>query len=162
MDRLADMGCDTRRRTVDFGHWTCFVTLHTGQDPDRHGVRKNIFRGGNRVPDDAETLAKRLKAEGYQTGAFLSGFTLRPELGLSTGFDEYLFPEPSENKQNNRRDGAKTAKLATNWLENQDGPVFLWFHTYDVHARSNAGPTFLSRDGNKLRTIHSSWYGLMI
>ena len=138
MDRLAEMGVRyTQAYSPISVTGPAFVTLHTGQDPDRHGVRKNIFRGGNQVPEDAETLAKRLKSEGYDTGAFLSGFTLRPELGLSPGFDAYRFPERSENKKNNRRDGAKTAKMATTWLEKQDGPVFLWFHTYDVHGPLN-------------------------
>ena len=70
-----------------------FVTLHTGQDPDRHGVRMNAFRGGNTLSYEAETLADRLSAEGYQTAAFVSGFTLRPGLGLEQGFDTYSAPE---------------------------------------------------------------------
>ena len=83
MDRLAEMGTVyTQAYSPISVTGPAFVTLHTGQDPDHHGVRMNSFRGGNQLSYEAETLADRLNAEGYRNGAFVSGFTLRKGLGL--------------------------------------------------------------------------------
>lgn len=110
-----------------------FVTLHTGQDPGTHRVFMNVFRGGAYLEDDKTTLAERFQSHRYETGAFVSGFTLRKSLGLSQGFDRY--DQPASNQ--NRRWGNITAKKATRWLKNQEGPVFLWYHSYDAHGPWN-------------------------
>ncbi|HIF41816.1 MAG TPA: hypothetical protein EYQ74_12040 [Planctomycetes bacterium] len=105
-----------------------FCSMHTGRRPGRHGVVLNIFRGGTPLPSDVSTLAQALKAQGYSTGAFVSGFTLRPELGLDRGFDTYEWPEELQ------RPGEETAASAVRWLQAQEGPVFLWFHSFDPHG----------------------------
>jgi iduronate 2-sulfatase len=69
-----------------------FVTLMTGMHPGRHGVLMNSFRGQDELPAEAVTLAERFKEMGYRTGAFVSGFTLRPSLGLDQGFSTYDVP----------------------------------------------------------------------
>ena len=66
-----------------------FITLFTGLFPRTHGALMNVFRGGNGLDASFDTLTKRLKTAGFSTGAFVSGFTLRPELGLDQGFDSY-------------------------------------------------------------------------
>jgi arylsulfatase A-like enzyme len=105
-----------------------FCSMHTGRRPGLHGVVLNIFRGGTPLPSDVSTLAQALKAQGYSTGAFVSGFTLRPELGLDRGFDTYEWPEALF------RPGEETAAAAVHWLQAQEGPVFLWFHSFDPHG----------------------------
>ena len=49
------------------------ANLLSGQYPLKHGVRDN---SGFRFPADQPTLASRLKAKGYRTGAFVSAFPL--------------------------------------------------------------------------------------
>ncbi len=105
-----------------------FCTLLTGQRPGTHGVVMNVFRGGNNLSKNTPTLAKRLRRAGYHTGGFVSGFTLRRNLGIGQGFDKYSPPIKS------RRDGGDTAEAMWAWLQLQPGPVFAWYHTYDSHG----------------------------
>ena len=135
MDRLGRMGIRLGQAYSPISvTGPAFVTLQTGQDPDRHGVRRNAFRGGGQMDSGTETLAQRLRSADYRTGAFVSGFTLRAGIGLEQGFQEYSAPATGETRASNRRDGAETVRLAIEWLEANDDPAFLWFHTYDVHG----------------------------
>ncbi len=109
-----------------------FATLLTGLTPTRHGVVRNVFRGGESLAPEITTLAEILAAEGYDTGAFVSGFTLRRELGLDQGFGTYDPPNA------NRRLGDETADAAVDWLREQWGPVMLWYHSYDPHGPLSA------------------------
>ncbi len=105
-----------------------FCTLMTGQRPGTHGVVMNVFRGGNVLSTETPTLAKRLKQAGYHTGAFVSGFTLRRNLGLAQGFQKYSTPVEA------RRAGGETAEAFWSWLQTRPGPVFSWYHSYDAHG----------------------------
>src|SRR5262249_41486872 len=58
----------------------------SGRYPTEHGVRDNA---GFRFPPRGETLATRLRAAGYRTGAFVSAFPLASRFGLAAGFDVY-------------------------------------------------------------------------
>ena len=62
------------------------ASILTGLTPLRHGVRDN---GAFVLPDTLPTLASRLKAAGYATAAFVSGFPLDHRFGFATGFDTY-------------------------------------------------------------------------
>src|SRR5450432_2468380 len=62
------------------------ANILSGRLPFQHGVRDNA---GFRFPRDTPTLATRLKAAGYRTGAFVSAFTLDSRFGLDQGFDVY-------------------------------------------------------------------------
>ncbi|MEX0613085.1 MAG: sulfatase-like hydrolase/transferase, partial [Pirellulales bacterium] len=59
-------------------------SLLTGLYPFRHGVRAN---GTFRLDSKVTTLAERLKAKGYRTGAVISAFVLDSRFGLDQGFD---------------------------------------------------------------------------
>ncbi len=131
-----------------------FCTLHTGKAPASHGVVMNTFRGGAALSDKVETLAERLAAEGYATGAFVSGFTLRKSLNLNQGFETYSQPK------HRRRPGDETASRMWTWLAYEPAPVFLWYHTYDPHGplgiwdHPKIGPRF-KRGGPELDRIPS-------
>src|SRR5438093_5194953 len=58
--------------------------LLTGLLPFHHGVLDNI---GYAVKPDQETLASRLHAAGYVTGAAISAYVLRHQTGIHRGFD---------------------------------------------------------------------------
>ena len=90
----------------------------------------NVFRGGPSLDEQEVTLAERFQEKGYRTAAFVSGFTLRPHLGLTQGFE--LYDAPSRKQK--RRWGNKTAKNAVDWLQSTPKQVFLWYHTYDPHG----------------------------
>lgn len=107
-----------------------FTSMLTGQSIESHGVSMNVFRGGNILEEDEITITERFKEKEYQTGAFISGFTLRPVLGLTQGFDKY----DANLKEKNRRWGNHTAKLAVRWLKNAEEQIFLWYHSYDPHG----------------------------
>ena len=87
LDRLAAGGA-----RFSFAHAHAVVTLPshtsilTGQLPYEHGMRDN---SGYRVKDGTRTLATRLKALGFGTGAFVGGFPLTKRFGLTPGFDIY-------------------------------------------------------------------------
>lgn len=119
----------------------------SGYLPFEHGVRDNA---GFRFPRGLDTLATRLSARGYRTGAFVSAFTLESRFGLDRGFDVYddqfaegaaatafVLPE---------RAGAETAAAARAWLAAGDGrPSFAWVHLYDPHAPYRPPEPFASR-----------------
>ncbi len=61
------------------------TSMMTGLYPMDHKVREN----GRRVGEQLDVLASRLKALGYHTAAFVSGFPLARQFGLARGFDKY-------------------------------------------------------------------------
>ena len=108
-----------------------FATLHTGMDPKEHGVVINMFRGGIPLKPATTTLAEVLLDKGYKTAAFVSGFTLHPQLKLDQGFEHYSFPP----KKQARRLGKDTLAEMLDWMSWQwMGNYFVWFHTYDPHG----------------------------
>jgi arylsulfatase A-like enzyme len=105
-----------------------FASVMTGLEPGRHGLLMNLFRGGDPLQPGIETLAERFSMAGYKTGAFVSGYTLRSDVGLRQGFDVYN-ALPTQNRQ-----GMKTAQVLKAWLGVQQAPTFTWFHSYDPHG----------------------------
>ena len=88
-----------------------FVSLMTGLPISEHNVTMNVFRGGTSLSEDFDTLAESFQQNEYRTGGFVSGFTLRPSLGLSQGFNVYDAPSGGGN----RRWGDRTAQKAIQW-----------------------------------------------
>jgi arylsulfatase A-like enzyme/Flp pilus assembly protein TadD len=145
IDRLAAEGV-----RFDRAHAHNVVTLPShanilsGRYPFEHGVRDNA---GFRFPAEVDTLATRLRALGYRTGAFVSAFPLDSRFGLDRGFDVYddafadgraaadfMLPE---------RPAAETVAAARRFLDTRDGrPTFLWLHVYDPHAPYQAPASF--------------------
>lgn len=107
-----------------------FCTVHTGQVPGTHGVFMNLFRGGPFLSSSETTMAEHLQARGHRTGGFVSGFTLRPELNLDQGFEEYNAPV------GRNRTGGATRRQAEAWWDtvSADEQMFLWYHSFDPHG----------------------------
>ncbi len=85
------------------------------------------------------TLAKILKAQGWDTAAFVGSSVLKKGAGFSPGFNDYDDQMP---KQGNSREDLEYPERrasvvvdhALNWLNSQAGkPFFLWVHLYDPH-----------------------------
>ncbi|HEV3063062.1 MAG TPA: sulfatase-like hydrolase/transferase [Vicinamibacterales bacterium] len=145
LDRLAAEGV-----RFDFAHAHAVVTLTshasilTGRYPFQHGLRDN---SGYRLPSDAPTLASRLKAGGYATGAFVAAFPLHSRFGLNQGFDVYddHFGEtraPTELVMP-ERPATAVVPLAREWIAaRQSGRWFAWVHLFDPHAPYRPPPPF--------------------
>ena len=137
LDRFASEG---RVFTSAHSHNVITLPSHTniltGMLPYQHGVRENAgFKLSAKIP----TLATRLKAKGYTTGAFVGAFVLDSRYGLGHDFDVYdeLYRHLDEqlefNIQQARADDV--VKAALEWYRASAGkPRFLWVHVYDPHA----------------------------
>ena len=112
-------------------------SMMTGLYPPAHGVRIN---GEAALPDSDTTLAERLAAKGYRTGAFVGAFVLDGRWGLSQGFQQYddhfkLGPDQRLDLARVQRPANEVVDAALKWLgERNAKPFFAWVHLYDPHA----------------------------
>lgn len=105
----------------------------TGLRPARHGLTVNGASAG-RLP--VPTLAERLAARGYATGAFVSAAVLDARLGLAAGFATYddALAVPGGPARPLERRGDATVDVALAW-DGWDAPSFFGFvHLFDPHA----------------------------
>jgi arylsulfatase A-like enzyme len=126
--------------------WTTpsHMSLLTGLVPTRHGVTgsdrglREALKGERpieRLPEAITTLAEALAARGWATAAFTGGATLDPRIGFDQGFGEY-------DTSMVKLDRAKVGRVL-GWIDAHDeGPFFLFWHTFEVHAPYLA-PDFL-------------------
>ncbi len=107
------------------------ATIMTGCQPARHECRGF----GKPLGESTRTIAEILKAEGYATCAFLSGYPLERRIArLDRGFDYY--DDDWMNKQSTvDRPAAQTVDAAIRYLESVPltQPVFIWIHFFDPH-----------------------------
>ncbi|MFH0946878.1 MAG: sulfatase, partial [Planctomycetota bacterium] len=111
------------------------ASILTGLYPAHHGVRAN---GLFRLEDSHETLAERLRSEGFRTGAVVSAFVLASQFGLSQGFEQYeddLSDADDPAERHYRARGAdRTTDRAINWVRAvAQERFFLWVHYFDPH-----------------------------
>ena len=112
-------------------------SIMTGLYPPAHGVRLN---GDAALSDSQTTLAERLGAKGYRTGAFVGAFVLDGRWGISQGFQHYddkfdLGPDQKLDLARVQRPANAVADAALQWLEQDSAkPFFAWLHMYDAHT----------------------------
>jgi arylsulfatase A-like enzyme/Flp pilus assembly protein TadD len=149
MDRLAAGGVRfASARAHNVLTLPSHANILTGQLPQDHGIRDNA---GFRLRADEPTLATRLKALGFRTGAFVSAFPLDSRFGLGRGFDVYedsfvdATPRPSFLEQ--ERPGAETVAAALRWIQDgkASGSWFAWVHVYEPHYPYAPPAPFASR-----------------
>jgi len=122
-------------------------TMFTGRLPADNGVRDNIgFHLDPKVP----ALAPLLKANGYATGAAVSGYVLRRETGIARGFDFYDDDIDPVNNGGNvgrvQRKGDETTAIAKKWIAaHADKPFFFFLHLYEPHSPYEPPEPFRSR-----------------
>jgi arylsulfatase A-like enzyme/Flp pilus assembly protein TadD len=147
LDRLASHGA---RFTFAHAHTVVTLPSHTsilsGLLPYEHGVRDN---SGFRVKSGTPTLATRLKARGFSTGAFVGGFPLTKRFGLTPGFDTYDDQMPEmrgaiEISMPERRADVVVGR-ALDWIARQNGKFFAWVHVYDPHSPYRPPEEFLAQ-----------------
>lgn len=112
------------------------ASLMTGLNPYRHGARSN---GVFTVAEEHTTLAERLAAEGYKTGAVIAAYVLDRKYGLAQGFETYdddlrAGSQSGEHGFRERRADAVTDR-AVDWLQkHREERFFLFVHYFDPHA----------------------------
>jgi arylsulfatase A-like enzyme len=109
------------------------------------GLYRRSFQGVNAfnpLPLDVPTLPERLRAAGYETGAFTEDGFVIPNAGFQRGFSTYV-ENTSPNFHEPLGQSAKTFRAAADWLaERRDHPTFLFVHTYEVHAPYAPAPPY--------------------
>ncbi len=124
------------------------ATMFTGGFPPQHGVRDN---GGFFLDPGATTLAERLAARGYRTGAFVGAYVLDSKWGLDQGFEHYaddfdLSTVKAVSLGNVARRADAVVDLALPWLSAVAGQrFFAWLHFYDAHAPYDAPEPYRSQ-----------------
>ncbi|HTD52468.1 MAG TPA: sulfatase-like hydrolase/transferase [Thermoanaerobaculia bacterium] len=117
------------------------AVLLTGLLPFENGVRDNL---GFRLAPTHATLASRLRAAGYATGAAVSSYVLRADRGLNAGFDYYDDKMPDNPTR--ERSGVESADALARWATTvRDKPLFLFLHIYEPHAPYTPPEPFRSR-----------------
>ncbi|HEV8241885.1 MAG TPA: sulfatase-like hydrolase/transferase [Thermoanaerobaculia bacterium] len=124
------------------------TNILTGLFPYQHGVRENTgFKLGKAIP----TIATVLHDAGYATGAFVGGYPLSAQFGLTRGFDVYDDRFTSGGLDDQfalaERRGDEVVKSALAWWHRPSGgkPRFLWVHLYDPHAPYQPPASFAQR-----------------
>ena len=104
-------------------NWTLpsHASLFTSMPVARH----DAGRYGTVLAESFDTLAETMAAAGYRTIAVTGGGLVDPAFGLAQGFDRYL-------RRGRRRPQAVRRSLEL-LREHRDEPVFLFFHTYQLH-----------------------------
>lgn len=92
------------------------------------------------LPEEFDTLAEVLKANGYETVGFCANKFIRERYGFGQGFEQF-----DTSFADNTVPGSKVNEAAFKWLEQRDSgkPFFLYLHYMDVHGPYNAAPEFM-------------------
>lgn len=117
--------------------WTLpsLASLMTGVYPSTHGCKD--MRSA--LDDSYSTLAERLGAAGYATGAVASHVFLKPDYGLAQGFDDYNTDlVKSLMKSHEAISSPGVTERAFEFMDEriaaEDGaPFLLWAHYFDPH-----------------------------
>lgn len=108
-------------------------TMMTGLYPYHHGVRYNMIHV---LPDKVATLAERLHAAGFATGAVPSAAVVAAKFGLAQGFDSYPdeFPKATSVAEVGERPTAEAVDRGIAWWRaHPKTKRFLWVHLYAPH-----------------------------
>jgi hypothetical protein len=125
-------------RAFSVSSWTtpAMFSMMTGVYPSEHGVVSGTalgeglsrrVKGQETLPDEAITLAERLKAAGYATFGINTNFHMHPKFGFAQGFDRYagesfaFLPYPNLMVEAFAPEIGRTAKH------------FVWLHYFDPH-----------------------------
>jgi arylsulfatase A-like enzyme len=121
------------------------ASIFTGLNPYNHGLRTLHGGSQNQLEDSQVTLAEILRDVGYETGAFVSAFPVTEYFGFTQGFDHFDADfAPADVVRTNIRNGTVntgsaqrgaglTTARALEWMEQREGPFFLWLHYFDPH-----------------------------
>jgi arylsulfatase A-like enzyme len=149
VDRLAREGAVFTEAITSVPRTTqSFASIFTSRYPSQHGVRQI----GQRLPEQAVTLAEILREAGYWTGAVSANGVASPEQGLEQGFDTFTDAQTLkkhyglQGKIHGPRPEMGRAEAATRealrLLEWGAAPRLLWVHYMDPHFVYNPPAPF--------------------
>jgi arylsulfatase A-like enzyme len=148
LDRLAAEGI-TFEQTESAAPLTlpAHEAILTGRFPPEDRAVDNAIQFESTAP----TLAERLHARGFRTGAFVSSYVLHSRWGLNRGFDAYDAPTgDGQGPDRFRRSGDLVADQAIDWIAGAPASrFFAWVHFYDAHARYAPDGRTASPDGRE-------------
>jgi arylsulfatase A-like enzyme len=122
LDRFFRQGLRAEK-CIAAANWT--LPAHASIFTSLPVARHDAGRYGTLLAESFETLAESLAAAGYRTLAVTGGGLIDPSFGLAQGFDRYLGVTESADR---------SVRRALDLLrEHRNEPVFLFFHTYQVH-----------------------------
>jgi arylsulfatase A-like enzyme len=126
MDALAREGVRFHQVVTSIPHTLpAHISLFTSRYPAEHGVLTN----GQTYDGRYTTMAQSLSRAGFATGAFVSGYPLRSQFGISRGFDTFV------DGRRWKTPGSETMAAAVKWMrEHGDRPFFAWVHLYGPHT----------------------------
>ena len=112
------------------------TSLLSGRLPFEHGVRDNL---GFAVDPEEQLLPDLLRGLGMQTGAVVSSYVLRREVGLARGFDFYDDRMPVATGEASvgqvQREGLASLEVTERWLDSlESSRFFLLWHIYEPHT----------------------------
>ena len=113
--------------------WTTPATasILTGLDPLAH----QATRVGLRINPAVQTLAERLAAAGYRTGAFVTNLNVAGHLGFERGFQDFTYLPEEFSRPTLHVLSDELNRAVVPWLEQHDPrPFFLYVHASDPHA----------------------------
>jgi choline-sulfatase len=124
---------DFARRAILFerawaqSSWTksAVASIFTGVWPPKHGAN----RRSDVLPDEAQTLAEILRANGYWTGALSANPNIVEAFGFDQGFELFRFFDRGRN-----RSTALQEELEEIMDRPAGRPFFLYLHTVDPHS----------------------------
>ena len=112
------------------------TSILSGELPFEHGVRDNV---GFNVKAGQQFLQHALKSAGFATGAFVSSYVLREQVGFHQGFDTFDDELPAASPEQPlgqvQRAGDATMAAAMGWVDGRaSGKFFLFTHIYEPHT----------------------------
>ena len=121
------------------------VSLFTSTYPFANGIRENA----QVLPPGAVTLATVLAAQGYNTAAFIGGYSLERRYGLVQGFQTYDSPFDArviKGALDLKRPASQVLEGAKHWLgQNSGRPFLLFVHLFDLHQPYDAPAAYRAR-----------------
>lgn len=136
LDRLASEGARFADATAHAPlTYPSHVAILTGRYPASFGVKLN---GMTPLPQEATTIAERLRTRGYRTGAVIGSVIIDRSSGLDQGFEHYddRIPGgtgPMVALADLQRTAEAVTRAAVEWIAPRQSPWFLWAHYYDPH-----------------------------
>jgi len=139
--RLAHLAAESAVFLNGEAQWTVtnpsHTSMFTGVYPHTHGVGENT----STLAEEFITLTEILDGSGFRTGAFVSGFPLRPKItGIDRGFRVF-----NAKFSGQRRNCEQTTEAALAWLRKlaPEERFFLFVHFYDAHGPFTPKPEYL-------------------
>jgi arylsulfatase A-like enzyme len=134
IDELAGQGVVFERALAPRGEtFPSVSTIFTGRTP----LENCTLANEETLPEEALTLAERLRAAGYRSAAFTTNKLLVPRSGIEQGFDSF-FVDASDDRE------VRATEAAMQWIGTQDlahgPPLFVWLHLMGPHLPYDPRP----------------------